>query len=337
MTRARHLEGDPVTARSGFFWVGGEELALPQGTALRGQMFVQWMAPPTVTRPYPLVLVHGGGGQGIDWLGTPDGRPGWATFLLEEGYAVYVIDRPGHGRAPFYPDVLGPMSGVLTVEAVSALFTDSAAGPMAHPTAHLHTQWPGSGKPDDPAVRQFTAGTGPMLIDIAAAHALEQECGALLLDEIGPAILFTHSSGGPMGWLTADARPTLVKAIVAIEPIGPPFLDNADLGLSLPWGLTAAPMTFEPPAASADDVATHPARRLPALETIPIALVDAEASLFAHNDPATAAFLEQAGCRVDRILLAEHGIHGNGHLLTLERNNREALAPILRWLDGIAD
>ena len=89
-------------------------------------------------------------------------------------------------------------------------------------------------------------------------------------------------------------------------------------------------------AASADDLAAEPARRLPALEQIPIALVDAEASLFAHNGPATATFLEQAGCHVDRILLAEHGVHGNGHLLTLERNNREALAPILRWLDGPA-
>ena len=113
-----------------------------------------------MTKPYPIVLVHGGGGQGTDYLGTPDGRPGWATFLVQEGYAVYVVDRPGHGRAPFHPEVLGPVGSLFPYELVSALMTNSAAGPMAHPTAQLHTQWPGSGDPDDPSVHQFAAGAG---------------------------------------------------------------------------------------------------------------------------------------------------------------------------------
>jgi energy-coupling factor transporter ATP-binding protein EcfA2 len=78
----------------------------------------------------------------------------------------------------------------------------------------------------------------------------------------------------------------------------------------------------------------EPARKLPALAGVPIAVVEAEASLFAHPSSATRGFLEQAGCRVDRIALAEHGVHGNGHLMMLERNNREALEPLLRWLDG---
>ncbi len=341
MGRPRHLEGELVTARRGFFWVGDDTVSLPQGTVPRGQMFVQWEAPATVTKPFPIVLVHGGGGQGTDWLGTPDGRPGWATFLLQEGYAVYVVDRPGHGRSPFHQDALGPMGGLLPVELVSALFTNAASSPTPHPTAELHTQWPGSGGPDDPCVRQFAAGTGPMLADISAAHAIERERGAALLDEIGPAILMTASAGGPMGWLMADARPSLVEAIVSVEPLGPPFRDDNDF--SLAWGLTAAPLTFDPPAASPDELPkaqagawtlqAEPARKLPALAEIPIAIVEAEASLFAQSCPATAAFLEQAGCRVNRILLAEHGVHGNGHLLMLERNSRDALAPILRWLD----
>ena len=335
----RRPEGELVTARRGFFWVGGEQLAVEQGTALRGQMYVQWESPAEVTKPYPIVLVHGGGGQGLDYLGTPDGRPGWATFLLEEGYAVYVVDRPGHGRAPFYPAVLGEPGVLFTLELSAALFTDAANGPMAHPTAHLHTQWPGSGTADDPSVRAFTAGAGPMLADVPAAHALEQACGAALLDEIGPAILVTSSAGGPMGWLTADDRPELVKAIVAVEPIGPAFMVNPNLGLSLDWGLTAAPMTYEPPAASPDeltregDLQAEPARTLPRLAKIPIAIVDSEASLFAYAGPATTAFLQQAGCPAERIALADRGIHGNGHLMMLEKNNREVLEPILRWLD----
>ena len=316
----RHREGELVTSRRGFFWVGGERVPVQEGTSLRGQMFVQWEAPQELTQPYPVVLIHGGGGQGTDWLGTPDGRPGWATFLVQEGYAVYVVDRPGHGRSPYDPDVLCPPGGVFTLEMISALFCDTE-------------QWPGTGDPDDPHVRAFAAGTGPMLADCALAHALEQACGAALLDEIGPAILITSSAGGPMGWLTADARPSHVKAIVSAEPIGPAFLDNPAVGLSLPWGLTAAPMTFDPPADSPDDLQRDPARRLPALAEIPIALVEAEASSLAQPSPAIAAYLEQAGCRVDRIVLADHGVHGNGHLMMMELNNREVLEPILRWLD----
>jgi pimeloyl-ACP methyl ester carboxylesterase len=305
---------------TGFFWVGGERVPAHGGTAIRGQMFVQWETPEEVTKPYPVVLIHGGGGQGTDWLGTPDGRPGWATFLVQEGYAVYVVDRPGHGRSPYDPHVLCPPGAVFPLETISALFCNTP-------------QWPGTGDPDDPYVRAFAAGTGPMLADCALAHTLEQACGAALLDEIGPAILITSSAGGPMGWLTADARPSLVKAIVSAEPIGPPFLDNPALGLSLPWGLTAAPVTFDPPAGSPDDLQAEPARRLPALAEIPIALVEAEASPLAEPSPAIAAFLEQAGCRVERIVLADHGVHGNGHLMMLELNNREVLEPILRWLD----
>jgi pimeloyl-ACP methyl ester carboxylesterase len=316
----RHFEGELVTARRGFFWVVDEAVTLPQGTVPRGQIFVQWEAPETVTKPYPIVCIHGGGGQSTDYLGTPDGRPGWATFLVQEGYAVYVVDRPGHGRAPFHPDVLGPLGSPFPYELVSALFAHSP-------------QWPGSGTADDAAVHQFAAGAAWLPGDVPAAHAMERDRGAALLDDIGPAILMTASAGAPMGWLTADARPSLVKAIVALEPLGPPFLVNPDLGVSLDWGLTAAPMSLDPPAASPDELQAGPARRLPGLAEVPIAIVEAEASLFAESCPATAAFLEQAGCRVDRIVLAEHGVHGNGHLMLMERNNREALEPILRWLD----
>jgi pimeloyl-ACP methyl ester carboxylesterase len=341
MERPRHLEGELVTSRRGFFWVGDDTVSLPQGAVPRGQMFVRWEAPETVTKPYPLVLVHGGGGQSLDWFGTPDGRPGWDTLLLQEGYAIYVVDRPGHGRSPFHPDALGPMGGLLSLELVSGLFTKSAGSPFAHPTAELHTQWPGSGDTDDPYVRHFAAGTGPMLADVAAAHAIERERGAALLDDIGPAILMTASAGSTMGWLTADARPSLVRAIVSVEPLGPPF--RADDDFKLDWGVAAVPMTFDPPVSSPEELAqapggewtlqAEPARKLTRLAEIPIAVVEAEASLFAPPAAATAAFLEQAGCQVDRIVLAEHGVHGNGHLMMLERNSREVLQPILRWLD----
>jgi pimeloyl-ACP methyl ester carboxylesterase len=311
-------------------------------------MYVQWEAPQQPRQPEPVVLIHGGGGQGTDWLGTPDGRPGWATYLVQAGYAVYVVDRPGHGRSPYHPDVLGPMSPPLPYETGEWLFRPAREAAASHP----HTQWPGSGGGDDPALDQFMAGTGPMIADTAAAHALEQACGVELLDLIGPAIVFSHSAGGPLGWLLADARPGLVRALVAIEPLGPPFSDGAPGGFALPWGLTAAPVAFDPPAADPAELRltvtggpaagapplrlqAGPPRRLPNLARVPIALVSAEASPLAAAAPAIQAFLEQAGCAVDPIRLAEHGVHGNGHGMMFERNNRDVLGVILRWLAGL--
>lgn len=161
MTRHK-LSGPLVTSRRGFFWVGAERVRRSFGTVARGPMYVQWEAPEHPRHAEPVVLVHGGGGQGTDWLGTPDGRPGWATYLVQEGYVVYVVDRPGHGRSAYHPDVLGPMAPPLSYEVCRWLFYPPAGGPASSPVSHLHTQWPGDGSDSDRAVDQFMASGGPM-------------------------------------------------------------------------------------------------------------------------------------------------------------------------------
>src|SRR3954462_10141028 len=93
-------------------------------------MYVQWEAPVDVTRPYPVVLVHGGGGQGTDWMGTPDGRPGWFQYLVQEGFKVYVVDRPGHGRSPLHPELHGGFPAqAATLEGMWGRFTPPSSNP----------------------------------------------------------------------------------------------------------------------------------------------------------------------------------------------------------------
>ena len=348
-----HINDAPlVTSRRGFFWVGSETTQTAFGTVARGPMFVHWEAPQPPRAAPPIVLVHGGGGQGTDWLGTPDGRPGWAPLLVEQGYIVYVVDRPGHGRSPLTPEILGPIAPPLPYEVADWLFAPGPDSPPTHPTAHLHSQWPGPGGGDDPALHQLMASSGPMIADTAAAQALEQARGVELLEQIGPAVVITHSAGGPLGWLLADARPDLVAGIVAVEPLGPPFLEGGAGGFSLPWGLTAAPVTYDPPAASAAELElvtleggppeapparlqADPPRRLVNVARVPIALLSGEASPFVHFDGLTAGFLRQSGCQVDLIRLADRGVHGNGHGLIFERNHREVLAVALEWIDAL--
>jgi hypothetical protein len=37
---------------------------------------------------------------------------------------------------------------------------------------------------------------------------------------------------------------------------------------------------------------------------------------------------------VEQIQLAEHNVRGNGPMVMMETNNRQALEPILRWMDA---
>src|SRR5437016_2205827 len=108
-----------------FFWVGIERADLGKGMVVTGkQMYVEYQIPAKVKHPYPIVLVHGGGGQGLDWMGTPDGKRGWSTYLLQEGYMVYVVDRPGHGKSPYHPETHGAFpQQANTLENISGRFT----------------------------------------------------------------------------------------------------------------------------------------------------------------------------------------------------------------------
>ncbi|MBO4256203.1 alpha/beta fold hydrolase [Streptomyces griseorubiginosus] len=324
-------------AEQGHFWVGVTyEERSGRTTPDGSQLYVEFQKPEEQTKPYPVVLVHGGGGQGLDWLGTPDGRPGWRTLLVQRGYAVYVVDRPGHGRSPVRPSGDGPPELLPTVESVGPMF--AGAGNPAH------TQWPGTGLADDPALAQLLAEMSPMPGELAAHHEAMRRRGGQLLDIIGPAIVITNSAGGPTAWLMTDERPDLVRAVVGLEPLGPtgPF--------PMPWGLAASPLTYHPPVTDpgglelvdvpseeggpALRLQAEPVRSLPHLADVPIAIVSGEQSVASAMDAGTVAFLRQAGCRqVDHLRLGELGIHGNGHLMMIERNNERVLDAVTSWLE----
>jgi pimeloyl-ACP methyl ester carboxylesterase len=337
-----------TTSRRGSFWVGIEPVPGPLGTVMRGPMFVEWEAPADPQPGPPWVLVHGGGGQAIDYTVTPDGRRGWSRLLVEQGHTVFVVDRPGHGRSPHHPDILGPMGPQLGFEFLRPIFIPPPDGPDSNPAAHLHTQWPGGREPGDPVYEQSLCTSGPLLADPSEMHALEAARLAELLDLVGPAIVVTHSAGGPGTFAGADARPDKVAALFAIETLGPPFLKRPEMGLDLAWGLACAPIAYDPPVADPSelDIVTEeraelgpipitlqrePARRLAHLSQFPIAVVTAESSMFLGFDRHLVEFLGQGGCDVELVRLADHGVHGNGHMMMIERNHAEPLRVLIDW------
>lgn len=315
-----------VSSKRGYFWVPGDIVESEFGLLQSGPMFVQWEAPEQVTRRNPVVLVHGGGGQGTDWLTTVDGRPGWADHFLAAGFPVYVVDRPGHGRSPFHPTAMGQMGAPFSYQAAQGLFLSDAG-------SEPHCQWSYGGQPGDHELDQLVAGMGPLPADLGYSQSLDCDRLTRLLDQLGHSLIVTHSAGAPAGWLVAEARPDLVKGVAAVEPIGPPFADFPGMG-KLDWGLTAAPMAYDPPANSSSEVEERSPseRRLSGLKDLPVALFTGGASPFLEFTPEIVEFLEHAGLNPQWTHLPDLGIHGNGHGLLFEANSDKTITPVLDWI-----
>ena len=128
---------------------------------MSGQLYVEFQIPSRQTHRWPIVMIHGGGQTGTNFTGTPDGREGWSQFFLRQGYAVYVVDQPGRGRAAYEAERYGPMTR-LDLENILRRFVAPERYNL-WPQAHLHTQWPGAGAPGVPldTSRGAAASRGP--------------------------------------------------------------------------------------------------------------------------------------------------------------------------------
>jgi pimeloyl-ACP methyl ester carboxylesterase len=314
-------------------------------------MYVEKLTPPTVTQDHPLVIIAGLGQTGTNFLNTPDDRPGWASYFLDQGFIVYLSDQPARGRSLWHPS-MGVVSAADT-STVQRLFTDISSHNL-WPQSHLHSQWPGTGKPGDPTFDAFFSSQVQFLIDGSVTEDLNMKAYSALLDKIGTAHLITHSQAGTFGWRIGDARPDLVKGIVALEPVGPPFKNSPILpGPDRPWGITYGEIAYKPslgPNAKEIETVTvppkyagysacimqhEPARTLFNLANIPVLVVTGEASYHAAYDYCTVEYLRQAGVKVEYANLAEEGIHGNGHMSFMEKNNLEIAQRVLKWLQKI--
>jgi len=343
--------------QTGLFFVGGRYVGEGAARTMVGQMYVQAFEPDRPTRPHPIVLIHGTGQTGNNFLATADGRPGWAHDFAARGYRVYVVDQVGRGRS-------GTSSAAYGNYAAPALpFVQLILGvPEAGlwPQVKLHTQWPGTMQPGDPAFDQFMASQVEFVADAARTEEINLPANIALLERIGPAIVLTHSQSGVFGWKLGNDRPDLVKALVAVEPNGPPFHDVAFHGgrewfrhsdaMARASGITRLPLSFEPAAAEPTRpvlqgrgdgpglipcwLQPEPARRLPKLAGIPTVIVTGEASFRATYDHCTSRFLAQAGVPNTHLRLEAAGIRGNGHMMMMEKNSSEVAGAIADWIEA---
>jgi pimeloyl-ACP methyl ester carboxylesterase len=336
----------------GYFFVGGRYVNTAAGPMMERQMYVEYRFPAKITQRYPIVMIHGAAQTGTNFTGTPDGRKGWAEYFVEKGYAVYVIDQPTRGRSPWLESV-GPMIR-FPADQVEQRFT-AAANFNLWPQAKLHTQWPGEGPlkgmRGDPVFDQFYSSQVQYIGVNTIVEELNRDAGAALLDHIGPSIVMTHSQTGAIGWVIANARPKLVRAIVAAEPSGPPFINAVfATNRARPYGLTETPLAYDPPVTHPSQLKPvrqaqpdgpnlercytqgEPVRKLANLQNIPIVILAAESSYHAVYDHCTAKYLVQAGVPATFVRLEDVGIRGNGHMMMIEKNNLEIADFIDKWL-----
>lgn len=270
--------------------------------------YVEWFKP-VRPRSISVTLVHGGGGQGSEFLRTPDGRPGWVHTFLQAGYPVYVLDRPGHGRNAWNSAVLGPAMPAADYETLLPRFVEPARH-MLWPEAKLHRRWP----TDPGAGDRFMASQGPMATRLEASQAHVEAIATPLFDLVGDTVLVTHSAGGPCGWALSACGGAQVRAIVAVEPLGSPGLQHT-LG-QFDNGLCAAPFSgphdpFAPP----------------------IAMVTAEASWMREMNFEAAEYLRSRGARLTHLDLPSLGITGNGHMMMSELNSDAIADVIVSWIN----
>jgi pimeloyl-ACP methyl ester carboxylesterase len=350
-----------VPAIQTYFYVGGGYADDGSGGHIfKDQMYVEKLSPASTKRkqPSPIVFIHGQGQTGTNFLNKPDGERSWSSRFLEAGHTVYIVDQTFRGRSAWAPRSGASAPSTYSAELIQQRFTS----PERHrlwPQSTLHTQWPGTGVMGDPIFDAFYSSNVQFISNATYQQSTVQSAGAQLLDLIGtPTWLLGHSQGGLMPLLIADARPRLTKGLILLEPTGPPFQEAVFSSSSTrQWGLTDIPMNYSPPVTNpaldlvkqvvqpaqlTTNNATVPCvlqakssvpRQLPNLAPLPILTVTSEASYHAPYDCCTVEFLKQAGCsKTKHLELAKVGIHGNGHMMFMEKNSDEIWERVNKWM-----
>ena len=263
------------------------------------QMYVEYFRPAVEEHNVPIVLFHGGSHTGSCYLSTPDGRKGWAPYLVEQGWVTYIVDWPGHGRSGF-SEVLAAMSLQKVVEAgvellkrigPAVVLTHSRSGPVGWKLAELAPKHVA-------AVVGVAPGPPANLIPVPEDDPKTQPVN-LLIFPTDSHLEYTRSSQFPQG-ASLEYRAFIV-------PEGTRSLgerNNAgSLGLYVrgPEALTGVPVLV----VTGDQDAGHPRK----------------------VDEATARYFSG-----DFVWLADADLLGHGHMMMLEHGNLEVADVFLNWL-----
>lgn len=296
------------------------------------------------------------------WLNTPDNRQGWASYFVEAGYQVYILDVIGNGRST--QNDLADYT--IRFGSTDNITQDGFTAPELanyYPQAAGHDKWPGTGLRGDPIFDAFEASMIPINSNSTSGELAMRAAGCRLLDLVGESFTFCHSASCQYTVLMSDECPELVKATINLEPTVIPFQtfvggasDPNGRSRSRVYGLTNTPITYDPPIQSASELnpvevgTDTPAMRscflqasnstihtLPQIAKVPFVMYTGSASPHITYDHCVALYLNQTQVPYEWIKLEDIGILGNGHFLYLETNNIEIADVVHAKLQELAD
>lgn len=303
--------------------------APPEGQTLHGDhAYVQYQIP-FFAREYPLVMWHGGGQSGQSWETTADGREGYRSIFARRHFSTYIIDQAHRGRA-------GTSTEGATIVPVTL--------DQFYFNLYRIGEWPnyfdGVQFSQDPAVleeylRKTTVDTGP------ADPTLTRDVNntSALFDQIGGAVLVTHSAAGGRGWMTRLANDN-VKGIVNYEGVqyvfpegeAPPpiMVPQIEVPMEEFLKLTEIPIKV----VFGDNIPDAPAGPPGPGVNVPL-------SAWGSIMPVAQAFVDKInehGGNATFIHLPEIGIYGNTHFPFSDTNNREIadLMHLFLYENGLA-
>lgn len=223
-------ESPLVLKAQGSFYVGGESEMqtreqlggiCPDGHVTVNQMYVRYMVPQATSGNTSFVLIHGMHLTGKCWETTPDGRMGWDEYLVRKGCPVYVVDQVGIGRSGFNQKTHNAAKyGKVSATEQSAFSRKTDENSWTN--FRFGTK---DGKPVEEAkfpveaLAEFAKQNVPHITSLPKPDA-NYRCLSELSQQLGNAILVSHSQSGAFPIETALRNPKGIKAIVMLEPGG---------------------------------------------------------------------------------------------------------------------
>jgi pimeloyl-ACP methyl ester carboxylesterase len=307
---------DAAIERVGFTFIGGQNIERP-ATGILGdtadqirayQIAVLSLLPAVRVPKIPVVMLPGFGIAADTYLETPDGRPGWAMDFVRAGHPVYVVE-PSHTTRSgidtgFYlkPGTEGKAHQLFSWGATQ-VWTRWGLGPE-YGVPFANSRFPVQSY--DKVVSAFTAaevdriaGERNITYQLASNSAAITE----LLERIGPVVLLAHSASGVAAFEVALARPDLVHAVIAVEPVGCPTAKADTLRKVAILSIFGDHMEVRP---------QMPPRRDECRQAV--AAAAARGAVAALYD------------------LPAMGVTGNSHLMMFEDNSADLAAMMLDWL-----
>src|SRR5262245_997744 len=199
----------------------------PPGHVVVNNVYATYQYPAEQRHPHPILFNSGGGHTARVYDTTPDGREGWLTLFLREGFPVYGVDRPNTGRSG---------TDICKINAVKLGVAPSTELPAinryAAESSWVTFRWGpkyGEPYPNTQFPIEAAADYYPQTVSTYRdPQETEKAVAAFtaLVDKVGPSILLTWSSSGLLGYLTAAQRPEQTKAILAVESSVTAFNDR---------------------------------------------------------------------------------------------------------------